>query len=273
MLTRILAASLTILLTGSTLFGAVYNEDFEDGTHDWSRGTVQTEGSGNQYLELPSNGSWSYLGGSRSTFGGGWYSCVDVYLDPAVTSGAWGFEVTQALNNSAGNHVQDALFHVGVYQTGSGASMLGVTAPKGTHSTSSEGNDPAFYVQKAYDDGLGLYNVTSSGWYRFGWQFSLPTTAGDPVVVDWMLLDDTGVMQYGYSEDAAVTAAQAGGNRYMWFIGRGTDYDSLMIDNAVFDYGELPVTQTQVIPEPLTMLGVGSALIGLGSYLRRRRKA
>jgi MYXO-CTERM domain-containing protein len=243
--------------------GALYDEDFEGGLTDWG-GTIVAGSGGNHYLEIDSGGDYSWLGGYRSTIGPAWKSSVDVYLDPTLaTNGGYGFEFTQAITDITGNYYrQDNMFHVGSYDTGAGYA-LGVTVPHPHHSTSSEGNDPWYYVQAAYNNSGPLFTVESAGWYTFSWEFS-PATDGTEWVY-WSMQDAGGTEVFSYTGVSVLSASEMGGNSYMWFIGRGTDYQSLSIDNVLLTTPDAPV------PEPTT-LAIWGMLGGLGLVAARRRR-
>ncbi len=246
---------------------SLYSEDFEGATTDWSTGTIVSSG-GNSYFQFSGSGSYSWLGGRRTFFGNGWWSSVDVYLDPAMAGqGVFGFEVTQAITDVFDNpYRQDNLFHVGAYDTGS-TYNLGITFPAHHHATAGDGNDPKYYVQQAYNNSGPLYTVNAAGWYTLKWRFT--PGPGNDVNIDWVVLDDSEANLYTYSAVGAnVPLSEMGGNAYMWFINSPDYYSSLSIDNV-----QLQQIEQTPIPEPMTLLAVGAGISALGGYVRRRRSA
>ncbi|MBK6347284.1 MAG: hypothetical protein IPF68_15380 [Bacteroidales bacterium] len=59
-------------------------------------------------------GIFSRIGGYDNAFGRGFISSVDVYLniaDPKVGNSTYGWDVSTAVNNQAGGHRRDFIFH------------------------------------------------------------------------------------------------------------------------------------------------------------------
>lgn len=197
------------------------------------------------------SGAYDTFGANNATFGDGWSSSVDVYidlLDPAVAAGTYGFDYTIAINNSAGSHAQDNIFHVGALDDGLGGYDVTLNA--------SHNSDFVLNTYKL-QNGLGtMGTLTQSGWYTFEVAFSESATP-DSVDIDFAVYDDGGSLVWSasnLSSPAQYTLSTAGGDRYGWFT-----YSAAT---------ELAVDNINVIPEPASM-----ALIGLftaGIWVKRR---
>ncbi len=163
-------------------------------------------------------GVFSRLGGYSSTFGDGFRTKVDVYIDladPAVTANTYGFDVSTAASNQSGGHRRDFIFHTASNASGE----VLVAGSNGTNFT--RRNDLA---------SLNHYAITTSGWYTFEWMFQ---DKGDGTLeVDMNLKDDTGTKLFTETRNtpADVIATEIGGNRYMWFTFIAAD--NLRIDNV-----------------------------------------
>lgn len=163
-------------------------------------------------------GVFSRLGGYSNTFGNGFRTKVDVYInlaDPAVTANTYGFDVSTAANGQDGNHQRDFVFHAA--SNASGNVLIGGS------------NNSNFAKRNDLASG-NHYEITSSGWYTFEWMFQ---DKGDGTLeVDLNLKDDTGSTLFTETRNnpADVVATEVGGNRYMWFTFIATN--SLMIDNV-----------------------------------------
>lgn len=200
---------------------------------------------------LPSgyySGAFDTFGANNASFGDGWSSSVDVYidlLDPAVAGGTYGFDYTIAINNAAGSHAQDNIFHVGALGDGS----LTLNA--------SHNSDFALNTYKQAN-GLGdMGTFAQSGWYTFEVAFSESATP-DAVDIDFSVYDEGGALFWSastLSSPAQYTLSTAGGDRYGWFT-----YSTAT---------ELAVDNIAVIPEPASIAMIGM-MGGLGLFIRRR---
>ena len=204
---------------------------------------------------LPSgyfSGAFDTFGANNSSFGNGWSSSVDVYIDlqdSAVAAGTYGFDYTIAINNSAGTHAQDNIFHVGALDDGLGGYDLALNA---SHNTDFVLN--TFKLQ----NGLGtMGTLTQSGWYTFEVAFSESATP-DAVDIDFSVYDEGGSLFWtasNLSNPAQYTLSTAGGDRYGWFT-----YSAAT---------ELAVDNIAVIPEPASIAMIGM-MGGMGLFIRRR---
>lgn len=156
----------------------------------------------------PQTGAFTRLGGYRTSFGDGFVVEMDVYFDladPLVTSGsnaAYGWDATVGINNQAGDHRRDFVFHTASNTLGQilvGSSNATNFVPIG-----SLGTGPHFVV-------------SSTGWYTLQWVFR-ENLAGS-LAVDTVLRNDQQQMLWtGTLNNASdVIATEIGGNRYLWF--------------------------------------------------------
>lgn len=194
---------------------------------------------------LGAQSPFTRFGGYSSSFGSGYSTSLDVYLDTSWSDGQ-GFDYSSAINRQNGNHLRDFIFHVGVDQ-----GSLIVNA--------SNNSDYSFNAFKLNNENSGNnYTVTTSGWYTLEHVFY--ENAGS-LAVDFNLLDDLGNTLYSVtrsnaSDDIATTV---GGNRYGWIT--YNNIDGLAIDNSTLTAGT-------VIPTPA---GFAAGLLGLAAVATRRR--
>jgi hypothetical protein len=286
-----LCAVTALFVLGSSIGMAapLHTEGFEAGQGDWqsyqstlsrvsSGSTGFPSASGGYHLELtdpaspPSgyySGAYSFLGGSRTDFGTGWSSSLDVYIDlndPGVGGGTYGFDLSQAMYDSGGSHEQDNIFHVGaadpagdgsyeVYVNASHNSEFKVTPNKLTSPSQPYGSSEA----------AGLF--ADSGWYSFGFDFAPSQAKPGFVEVGFSVEDqaDNPFWSANWTTEA-YPLSEAGGNGYMWIT--FSEAERLAIDNA-----QLSSHGTAVMPEPATVALPGIALVGLAGIRPRRRFA
>ncbi|MBK7094708.1 MAG: HYR domain-containing protein [Saprospiraceae bacterium] len=189
-------------------------------------------------------GIFSRIGGYDNAFGRGFISSVDVYFDlgdPKVANSTYGWDVSTAVNNQAGGHRRDFIFHA----AGEPGKII-IAADNGT--TFERRNDLS---------AVNHYDVTVSGWYRMEWVFR---NDGGILAVDCNLYNSSGTLLWTETRSDAtdLIASVIGGNRYMWFTFVAAD--KLAIDNtsltrkplftashasgSVFSKGTTPVTIT-----------------------------
>ena len=163
-------------------------------------------------------GIFTRLGGYNSTFGNGFRTSLDVYMDlsdPAVSGNTYGWDLSSAVNNQAGSHRRDFIFHTA-------SDVAGNILVGGSNNTN--------FVRREDIATLNHYVISSTGWYTFEYIFR---DAGDgSLVVDLNLLDAGGNILWTETRNNAsdIIATEIGGNRYMWFTFIATD--NLAIDNT-----------------------------------------
>ncbi len=262
------AIAATVGLTGASASGqTVYFQGFEDS--GWTSGNA-VDGYGNDWNDLSgtivreesnSNGvasssgaaharlngpAFTRFGGYNSSFGQGFTSSLDVYLDPSAWSAGQGFDYTVAANRQDGSHLRDFIWHVGVVE---GEGLL----------VNASNNSNGFYAPHLTDaNGGNNYNVTTAGWYTLQQQF---VDNGGVLEVIFSLIDSGDNTLYSItrstSDDIATTV---GGNRYGYFTYSNVA-GGLAIDNAELAYSVIPLPGA-----------AGMALAGMGMIgLRRRR--
>ncbi|MEQ9454912.1 MAG: hypothetical protein RLN76_10025 [Phycisphaeraceae bacterium] len=211
-------------------------------------GITSATGVAHATVSADSSGPFTRLGGYSSTFGPGFTASLDVYLDTSWVNGQ-GFDYSVAVNNQAGDHLRDFIWHVGV---DSGSLLV----------NASNNTDFAFNAFKLNNENGGNnYTVASTGWYTFEQVFY--DNAG-ALAVDFNLLDNLGNTLYSITRSTPtdLIASVVGGNRYGWMT--YNNIDGLAVDNT-----SLSANGT-VIPTPAAF---GAGLIGLSLVALRRRSA
>ncbi|MCB0583010.1 MAG: hypothetical protein KDD10_27280, partial [Phaeodactylibacter sp.] len=165
--------------------------------------------------------TFTRLGGFSSSFGNGFRTSLDVYLDladPAVLADTYGWDLSSAVSTPAGAHRRDFIFHT----AGSPGQIL-VAGSNNTNFT--RRNDLA---------SINHYTVTTSGWYTFEWVFR--DAGGGVLAVDLNLKNASGTILWTEtrSDPTDIIGSTVGGNRYIWFTFTETSY--LPIDNTLLEY-------------------------------------
>ena len=230
-----------------------YLQDFEAGGlggDDWNAfnsavsivasgsGTIGAASSaGASHAEIdaltdPQTGAFTRLGGYSSSWGDGFITSVDVYIDlsdPAVAADTYGWDLSSAANDQAGSHRRDFIFHTA--SNAAGEVLVGGS----NNSNFTRRNDLAT---------INHYAIDATGWYTFE---SVFRDAGDgTLAVDLNLRDSAGTLLWTETRNDAsdVIATEVGGNRYMWFT--FLEVDTLAID-------ENKLTRGVAAGDPLTV--------------------
>ena len=170
-----------------------------------TNGVVSADGSWHAEVELPicGDGPWTEFGGYSSVFpAGGFSQFVDVYIDPAMGNVGYGWALDNALTGSDGN-----------WEEAGGVGALKVDG--GNWWLAADG-DGAGYPGPA-TGGQGL-EVDTAGWYTIESQWV--ENIADPTQIDrnTFIYDSNGTLLYSHSNLQQVALADAGGNRYGWFL-------------------------------------------------------
>ncbi|MFO7766115.1 MAG: PEP-CTERM sorting domain-containing protein [Pelovirga sp.] len=195
-------------------------------------------------------GAFTPFDGYRDTWPGSYTTSLDVYLDTSWASGSF-FEYTVASSNSVdGGHLQDFVFHVAKDDVSGGFLLSGDNNAYGNNYVNTNGN---------------YATIGTTGWYTLQHFFY---DDGGVLAVDMSLLDALGTNLFTETRTSAANTIPdvVGGNRYGWFASLNVD-GGLNIDNSRLDIAPAPV------PEPSTVLLLGSGLLGLGWYGRKRKKS
>jgi hypothetical protein len=197
--------SLGTASAASAAVSTVYEQDFTTGTdgwHDSSDGwygtiswnpatqTATVEGDAD-------SAPFSRFDGYRDTWPGDWMAQIDVYLDPAWSTGT-GFDYSVASDGTDGDHQRDFIFHAAVDAQG-----LWVDAT----------NNSAFAPPSRPAD---AQPITTAGWYTLQHVFS---DVDGVLAVTMNVLDPDGNTVYTTvrTNPADTIPDQVGGNRYAWF--------------------------------------------------------
>lgn len=216
----------------------VFLNGFESDTSGWFpySGTITrvpsgtsgvTSADGNWHAEIgvgPNNGDGAYtnFGGYSSAFPtGGFSQLVDVYIDPTMGSIGNGWALDNALNGSDG-----------VWEEAGGVGALKAT--DGNWWVAADG-DGGGYPGPA-SGGVGLM-ISTAGWYTIESQWV--ENSDDPSEIDrnTFIYDSNGTLLYSNLNLKQVPLAEAGGNRYGWFLdSNGPDWPPIQfplpIDNS-----------------------------------------
>lgn len=261
----------TLLASSSSAFATLgYFQGFETdnanfdifgGTRDAARvpsgtnGITSATGSFHGLSDGPTAGSptdagsaFTRWGGYSSSFGGGYVTSIDIYLEFG-TANDTRFDWDSAANDSLGNFRRDFVFNAGYYNdtdiTGSGDRFVISASNNATRSGAfpkNPGRDP--------------FAIATEGWYTFQHTFY---ASGATEACDLSILDSVGATLHTWTlSNPLDLAATAGGNRYGWMV--FNEFDNLAIDNA----------SVSAIPEPTTVGVLGLAAVGLLARRRRR---
>tara|TARA_R110002096_G_scaffold344921_2_gene537832 strand:+ start:75935 stop:76762 length:828 start_codon:yes stop_codon:yes gene_type:complete len=186
--------------------------------------------------------TYTQFGGYSSTFGAGWTTSLDIYLDADNWTDGQGFDYSSAANGSDGNHQRDFIFNVGMV----GGELL----VNGSNNSDISYND--YIITTA--NGGDYHTVIDSGWYTFEHVFN---NVGGVLSVDLNLRDNLGTLLHSITRTSVADTipGEVGGNRYGYFS--YNNIDGLAIDN----------TSLSVVPAPGSV-----ALLGFGGLVATRRR-
>ena len=260
----------------------IYDQGFEvnsDGIID-SPGPVTRVASGGGTLGAPSGaglyhaevtlsnvygeGFYTKNGGYSSVWPGYIRQSIKVYIDPSAGTVGDGYFWDAAINNAYGTWGRGGGF--GVQKTGAGTWSLGAEDDRGgfgwvgntafTHSNTTP------------------LQITVAGWYTLATEW-VETADGLWInqinnvydIGGSLLWTDTvnKVMSGPLNMDPGQQDIKIGGIRYSWLGSEGVGNTMTLL--AVDD------VRAEVVPEPLTMLGMFLGLGSVGAYIRRRRRA
>ncbi len=188
------------------------------------------------------------FGGGHSSFGQGYLTALDIYLDPMAWAIGQGFDYSIGVGNQSASHLRDFIFHVGQVDN------QGLLVNASNNTTN---NANSFKLQN--ENGGMYFTVQTAGWYTFEQLFR--NDAG-VLAVDFNLRNDMGGLLYSVtrSTPADLIATQVGGIGYGWFI--FNNLEGLAIDNT-------SLSELSTIPEP-TSFALLLPLAGFATWRKRR---
>jgi hypothetical protein len=148
-------------------------------------------------------GPLTRFGGNSASFGTGFTTQADVYIDPtwAGDSNGTGFDYSSAVSDSSGNYLRDFILHV--FKSGS---TLYATAD-----SNSDYKPDANYVGYA-----NKVAISSAGWYTVQDTFRNDGTGN--LAVDIKLFNSAGSLLFQQTQNAGDALTGVGGNNYGWFV-------------------------------------------------------
>jgi hypothetical protein len=215
--------------------------------------------------------------------------------DITVTLKAPGGDGQSTYGYSAGLHKVEMAVDLGDTDFTGGVMSLATENPEKPWESPSSGGGlrkPVFSADDIASQGLSFEELNAQNPDGTGWMYlHIWDPSGD--FDDTFLVQEDGVegtytMYLRYTGHAVEGSYDASSKTYTaWFSGLATGqrYYPLMFtddypygDNGLAysshtGYFNSAVNGFTAVPEPLTMLAVGSAVVGLGGYIRRRRRA
>lgn len=227
---KLTLTALLLFFSTSGARAADYFNGFEIDTFDWNNfgGTISrvisgqnsiNSATGNYHAEI-TGPVFSRYGAYTNAFpSNGYLTSIDIYLDMNLANGSdQRIDFSSAINNPAGNHRRDFIFHLGT-----------LPGENPTHQwvVSASNNAPGWPNNPSRNPIL----LTESGWYTFEHVFrdngtgvlevelSVKKTGSSEILGSWILSNS--------SDEIGVTV---GGNRYGWFVNQ--PFSFLAIDNV-----------------------------------------
>jgi hypothetical protein len=257
---------LLLSLTAGQAHALSYYEDFNtdaSAMNEYGGTVTHVSDSGNSYAKIDLNadtrgGAYTY-GPGKTILSGGFgilRQSMDIYVDPSsATVGTpitWTLEVL--LRTSSGNAYGEFDFFGRWLQDSEDLDGDGETT------------DWIYKLGRNNDWRSAPTVVDQAGWFTFTSEW----------IDDGSTLTNHNYISQGgnilFTGDAVQSpwGANSGGAEtgYMWLYGRNDSTATLSVDNIRYE-----VTQQAPIPEPVTLLAFGSAVVGLGGYIRKRRGA
>lgn len=261
----------TLILAADPASAALYFNDFETNTVDWTGATRVASGTGgipsadsSSFHALAAPGAFTRFGGYN--YGAGpvptafqeYTTSLDIFLN---VGGGFAndtrFDFTSAISNSAGNHLRDFAFNVGFYNngdiTGPGSGTDRFVVSAGT--TTGRAN--------SFPKNTGSIAISTTGWYTFQNHFY---DNGGVLNVDMSIFDSSNALVSTWTLGSDAIGG-VGGSRYGWFP--SMEVSSLAIDNAQLSLA------VAAVPEPASLI-VWSLLgltVGGATWWRRRMVA
>jgi hypothetical protein len=223
-----------ILSQNASAVASPYTQGFEWGTSDWTNATIVSDGAdygvtsseGTHYAQV-SSGAYTKWGSEyRSAFPvGGYSTSIDLFLrmDTAQNGAQEQVDYSSAINNQAGTHRRDFIFHVGTDATVNNQWFVSA-------SNNSPGNPLA--ENKA--------TISQDGWYVLKHDFK--NVDGVLAVTLSVTQKSTGTVlgSWTLSDPSDVIATEIGGNRYGWFTGNPFTIPYVAVDNALLTVNNAP---------------------------------